>query len=37
MVKVNKDNEVLLHYVDKFDDKKLEKYYRKWAQQHDNA
>lgn len=37
MVKVNKDNEVLLYYVNKFDDKKLKKYYRKWAKQHDNG
>ena len=37
MVKVNKDNKVLLDYIDKFDNKKLEKYYRKRAKQHDNA
>ena len=37
MVKVNKDNKVLLDYIDKFDDKKLEKYYRKRAKQHDNS
>ena len=37
MVKVNKDNEVLLHYIDKFDNKKLEKYYRRRAQQNDNS
>jgi len=37
MVKVNKNNKVLLYYINKFNDKKLEKYYRKWAKQHDDA
>lgn len=37
MVKVNKDNKVLLHYIYKFDNKKLQKYYNKWARQNNNA
>ena len=37
MVKVNKDNDVLLHYIYKFDDKKIKNYRRKRAKQQDNA
>lgn len=31
MVKVNINNKILLKYIDKFDDKKLKKYYKEWA------
>ncbi len=37
MIKVNKNNKVLLHYVDKIDDKKLKKNYKKWVKDNNDS